>query len=893
MAENSYNLLDNSQKKVVDAQTGHHLVLASPGCGKTHILAERVKQARLQGIAYEDMLCLTFTNRAAREMLSRIKSVVAEDFSALQVGNVHHFCAKFLFDEGIVPAETSIIDEEECVSIIAEYKQQSEEAVMNNYAQQREYYEIIHFAHFLQQMEDQQPWEVFVHPECFTEDDREALKHICKVQKMDYKRNTVLEIYHNAENYADEANAFNIDYALKRKLNKLITKMFYAENFNRYKAEHNMLDFEDLLIFTYNIYRNNPDVRHYAWVQVDEVQDLNPLQLAIVDLLVAKDNPMVMYLGDEQQAIFSFMGAKVEILSLLKVRCKGNIHHLLRNHRSPKYLLDVFNDYAADQLKIDRELLPTTDNKTQAAAGDLLIIADENMEAQTQHVASVTHRLLTTHKDETTAIIVNSNADADKVSQALENEQVEHLKISGSDMFNSKDMKLLLAHLMVLANEHNLLAWTEIMRDLKVFDSKALTRRFLYKLRECALSPTDLLCYENSNETAEFLKAFSGDMVVFDTETTGLDVYEDDIIEIAAIRLHNGKPVGEPLDLYIETNRPILEKLGENENPLYPIYHEKLAKGELLQPNEAFQLFWNYVGDATLLGHNVMYDRNILHHNLLRHAQDSMENHANPVFDSLKIMRLLQPNLPSYKLETLLERFQLVGENSHKAIDDVAATISLVALCAEKAAKKQAKQAEFLQHKRVIPFVRKFRDAYKDLYITAKNDYYTLHKDDEKAVVKELKRAYEELKLAGTIKEIDRIDYVLRYLQMDLIVSESVKNVLSEQISTYLLEITTMKESDFCKSRSITERVYVTTVHKAKGLEFDNVIVFDAADGRYPSKMCKKVQEYNEDARKFYVAMSRAKRRLVIAYAMEARDWHGVPYRRDITPFMRSIEKHF
>ena len=57
--------------------------------------------------------------------------------------------------------------------------------------------------------------------------------------------------------------------------------------------------------------------------------------------------------------------------------------------------------------------------------------------------------------------------------------------------------------------------------------------------------------------------------------------------------------------------------------------------------------------------------------------------------------------------------------------------------------------------------------------------------------------------------------------------------------------------------------------------------------------MCKKVQEYNEDARKFYVAMSRAKRRLIIAYAMEARDWHGVPYRRDITPFIRSIEKHF
>ena len=81
------------------------------------------------------------------------------------------------------------------------------------------------------------------------------------------------------------------------------------------------------------------------------------MQLAIIDLLTDKDNPVVMFLGDEQQAIFSFMGAKTDTLNLLKLRCKDNIHHLIKNHRSPKYLLDIFNTYAEKKLKIDKDLL--------------------------------------------------------------------------------------------------------------------------------------------------------------------------------------------------------------------------------------------------------------------------------------------------------------------------------------------------------------------------------------------------------------------------------------------------------------------------------------------------------------------------------------------------------
>ena len=113
MGENNCtSSLDKYQIPVVEASLGYHLVLASPGCGKTHILAERIRYARERGVKYEDMLCLTFTNRAAREMTNRIQKVVGGDFSELMVGNVHRFCSKFLFEQGRIPADSAIIDDE-------------------------------------------------------------------------------------------------------------------------------------------------------------------------------------------------------------------------------------------------------------------------------------------------------------------------------------------------------------------------------------------------------------------------------------------------------------------------------------------------------------------------------------------------------------------------------------------------------------------------------------------------------------------------------------------------------------------------------------------------------------------------------------------------------------
>ena len=895
MEANNYTpSLDKYQIPVVEASQGHHLVLASPGCGKTHILAERIRYARERGVKYEDMLCLTFTNRAAREMTNRIQKVVGGDFSELMVGNVHRFCSKFLFEQGRIPADSAIIDDEEAVSIIADYRNEDEEGVTRDFNRYKGYQTIIFFQHFIYQMEHQHPWKYYLHPESFTDDDREAVKHICASQKTEYDEQAVVNIYHHAQEYMDEVNAPGLDGKTADRIRVLLWKMYYANCYARYKEENHLFDFEDLLLYTYDIYRSDPTCKRYPWIQVDEVQDLNGMQLAIIDLLTAEDNPMVMYLGDEQQAIFSFMGAKVETLTLLKMRCKGNIHHLQRNHRSPKYLLDVFNDYAEKQLKIDPELLPLSDNDTKATSGDLRIIHSSTIEAEHKDITTEALSLYEQNKEERTAVIVSANSDADRISEAMTEAGLTHFKVSGRDLFDTPDVKLLLAHLSVLSNEHNSIAWTRIMKGVHAFPSHALARRFNWKLKQLALSPSDFLLYPESCYTAEFLRAYNEEeIVVFDTETTGLNVFQDDIIEIAAIRIKGGEVVGEPLDLYIETDKPILPMLGDKENPMYAIYHEKMSTGELLSPSDALRRFLAYVGTSPILGHNANYDYNILDNNLQRYCNDTMQAHDIRCFDSLKLIRLLAPSLHSYKLESLLETFQLAGVNSHQAIDDVKATVSLVRLCAEKAREKQAQQAAFIRHPKVKPFTNVLHSNYGERYREAVNRLYKLSTDHEPALVSELSAAYNAFHSDGLINDIPRLDYILRYLRIDMLTDETVANALAPQLSQYIMDINTLKEADFCNSKSILERIYVTTVHKAKGLEFDNVIIFDAADGRYPNAYNKTKQQDEEDARKFYVAMSRAKRRLFIAYALQMVDRHGRVFNRELTPLMDSIQKYF
>lgn len=910
---------DACQREVIEAQGGFHLVLASPGCGKTQILTERIRRAHdVEGVAYADMLCLTFTNRAARGMLERINANIADSgVGDVFVGNVHRFCSKFLFGNGLIAAESSVIDEDDAISILARYMGEDEYSVLGDFKRRREYSVIFHLESMMHQIAMGHPKALRTNTDCINADDVKAMQRICSVRGCAFDAAAMVDIYNNVETYRDLTTADTADYGDYQIIHRLLRKMQLAQQYHQYKKQNNLLDFHDLLLFTYdalNADAAQTEYKRYTWVQVDEVQDLNQLQLAIIKLLTARAYRTVMFLGDEQQAIFSFMGAKLDTLTALKQQSACQLHHLSVNHRSPKYLLDIFNTFAAEELHIDPALLPDAGLQLQAPllGNELALLYSETYEQEVRDCVQFVDRLRTMFPESTTALIVNANRDAEDISGELTRRGIGHFKVSGSDLFSSPELKLLFAHLAVLNNEFNFLAWARLVKGVGVYETNASARNFVRALFDRAILPSDLLRSaadeaDGQNAATTYLQRFvrsyeEQTIVVFDTETTGLNVFEDDILQIAAVKMRNGVVVpGSEFCVYIETDREIPAVLGDIVNPII----EERKHHTLLSHHAALRMFMEYADGCRLLGHNADYDWHILDHNLRRYAPeyDLHESHAD-YLDSLRLVRLLHPELREHKLKSLLTVLGLEGTNSHLADDDVNATRSVVVHCYNSAKERVEGQRTFLSDARVRQRVDILRRNYGELYRSAIARLYVRktypveneamgRKEENVALVAELQRFYDALVADNMIQPISGLRYVTAYLSKDMIDSTAEPS-LYEQLSNHAMEISTLKEADLCGSSSIDERIFVTTIHKAKGLEFDNVIIFDAVDGRMPNFYSRNNPRLlAEDARKFYVALSRARSRLYISQCIRRYDYRNMPHDVFTTPFMRHIAKYF
>lgn len=910
---------DACQREVIEAQGGFHLVLASSGCGKTQILTERIRRAHdVEGVAYADMLCLTFTNRAARGMLERINANIADSsVGDVFVGNVHRFCSKFLFGNGLIAAESSVIDEDDAISILARYMGEDEYSVLGDFKRRREYSVIFHLESMMHQIAMGHPKALRTNTDCINADDVKAMQRICSVRGCAFDAAAMVDIYNNVETYRDLTTADTADYGDYQIIQRLLRKMQLAQQYHQYKKQNNLLDFHDLLLFTYdalNADAAQTEYKRYTWVQVDEVQDLNQLQLAIIKLLTARAYRTVMFLGDEQQAIFSFMGAKLDTLTALKQQSACQLHHLSVNHRSPKYLLDIFNTFAAEELHIDPALLPDAGLQLQAPllGNELALLYSETYEQEVRDCVQFVDRLRTMFPESTTALIVNANRDAEDISGELTRRGIGHFKVSGSDLFSSPELKLLFAHLAVLNNEFNFLAWARLVKGVGVYETNASARNFVRALFDRAILPSDLLRSaadeaEGQNAATTYLQRFvrsyeEQTIVVFDTETTGLNVFEDDILQIAAVKMRNGVVVpGSEFCVYVETDREIPAMLGDIVNPII----EERKHHTLLSHHAALRMFMEYADGCRLLGHNADYDWHILDHNLRRYAPeyDLHESHAD-YLDSLRLVQLLHPELREHKLKSLLTVLGLEGTNSHLADDDVNATRSVVVHCYKQAKERVEGQRTFLSDARVRQRVDILHRNYGEIYRSAIARLYVRKtypveneamgmKEENVALVAELQRFYDALLADNIIQPISGLRYVTAYLSKDMIDSTAEPS-LYEQLSNHAMEISTLKEADLCGSSSIDERIFVTTIHKAKGLEFDNVIIFDAVDGRMPNFYSRNNPRLlAEDARKFYVALSRARSRLYISQCIRRYDYRNMPHDVFTTPFMRHIAKYF
>ncbi len=893
---------DPWQQEAIAISGGRHLVLAPPGCGKTDILTERVVHAHNCGVDYADMLCLTFTNRAAKGMAQRIADRTGNPVPGdLFVGNIHRFCSQLLFNNGVVNHNSAIIDEGDVENII-----QEELCKRLNITSRTT--ELMRFQHGLQQMVLGMRGELVLHNELFHAG---AVAKLCDVLQMPFDEEHIAQIYCGIEDLMQRYPSLAEQPAANM--------MLLARAYERYKADNDLLDYDDLLVLAYQYLSEQASPLPYRWIEVDEVQDLNPLQFALVDLFAAPDATIV-YLGDEQQAIFSFIGAKLETLEALKQRCAGHTHYLHTNYRSPKYLLDLQNDFAVRNLGIRRELLPTTGDETPARPEDLCLLNVGDASLESYYAARFARRYGETNPDGRVAILVSTNREADEVGDAMTAQGTPHFKISGTDIFSTPTVRLVLAHLSVLADESVFIAWARLFWGLKVTPTYTAARDLMRDLRRTAMLPTDFLLHPGSSYLQEFVRAYdSEELVIFDTETTGLDPRTDDIIQIAAVRVRQGKVVGRPFNIILETAKELPATVGGKPNPMLEVYRSSKRHPRA----EGLSLFMEYCKGKTLVGHNVEYDYQILSHNLRRDCPSLLLEELCPrYFDTLKYIRLVRPRLRHYKLGHLLETLHLEGQNSHQADDDILATLSLLNFCHLNATQMLADQRLFIadHQKQVDKFHAKYADIYRHGIMsgewrtesgerrTESGEHHdasacsplsTLHSplsalhsplstlhSHHSPLTEELQYVYTRMLAGGLIDPIDKWRHLLHFLDTDLIRTD-LYPTLRQQLERYATDLNTLKEADLCGT-SLEERYIISTVHKAKGLEFDTVIVYRAIDGVYPGTRSWTEKQIQEDARRLFVALSRSRKRLCILYdEYYGRSSHA------LSPFLEKVKKHF
>jgi DNA helicase-2/ATP-dependent DNA helicase PcrA len=183
--------------------------------------------------------------------------------------------------------------------------------------------------------------------------------------------------------------------------------------------------------------------------------------------------------------------------------------------------------------------------------------------------------------------------------------------------------------------------------------------------------------YSNQKRIQNYYDVITtGRIVVFDTETTGLDTENDDIIQIAAVEIVKGRS-GKSFECYFATDKDLSPT-----QTIHNISNEHLEQ-KATNKKEGLNAFLDFIADDALLAHNIRYDYSILNSNLLRVGLNMVDQEVNPLFCTLILTRQLC-KLPSYKLGNILTSLGLEGDNSHDAMDDTKATVNLALYLKDK-----------------------------------------------------------------------------------------------------------------------------------------------------------------------------------------------------------------
>lgn len=782
--------LTEKQHEILKLQNGRHLVLAPPGSGKTDILGLRVPEAISTGVKPREMLCLTFTNRAAKNMNLRVHDLGEKKPF---IGTLHKFGYRFLLINEIISYCTTLLDEEDANGFLSEAIEEAKEG-----------------------------------------EHKLVLKET------------------NLKNAADYIRAKNQD-KLRLKEQESPSEdgsllELIAANYAKKKIESAAIDFDDVLHLTLHslLYSNPKKMRDYKWVQLDEVQDLSNLQWRIVNEL-CQDGAHIVYFGDYDQAIYSFMGASHKDLELFTK--DSNIHYLEDNFRSPKYLIDFFNAYATANMPNRQGHLMNyhrANFKTGGSVGLMHVsgsISDEASKIVAEIIPDLTRRL------SNSAILTRTNSDADIFSAALDVAGIEHERVSGFDLFRRRIIKDTIAFLRAAANRDDRLAWARLLHIFGKIDTLRASRELVNEAFALGMRPGDWAVGSGIvNSLDEFSATLTNcRVIVFDTETTGLDTQFDDIIQIAAAEIVDGVATGNTFEVYLRSTKSLSDS-SKIHGITVDILNEKGCK-----PSDGLRRFAEFVRGDVVVGHNVEnFDMPMLLSNMRRHAVNWI--HPTSIYDTLNLSRQQYPKLKNHKLATLIHELKLNGKNTHNALDDVLATVELVKRLAADSMQLYDARQNFLKSYRkfLSNFASNFTQAWKTT-INSKN--HSMHLSD--FIERFLVYAHRVVGYDVTDNHKMHFNRLSKFFRLTL-----KPMPLGKILSEYVHELSTYSESDLIIGM---EKLVVSTVHKAKGLEFDGIIITGCVEGVYPHFYATSEEAISEDARLLYVALSRAKNEIIVS----------------------------
>ena len=408
------NLLNEEQYAAATAGDGPLLVLAAAGTGKTRTLVYRVAYLIEKGVAPENILLLTFTNRAAMEMLERARHLSGGSVGTLWSGTFHHVCNRFLR----------------------------------------------RFAHRL----DYKPWFRIT-----DQDDAYSLIDSCikecVTDKKEFpKKGVVAGWISRAANSQIEMDEVLKDISGLSEEQR-VEAVSVAEMYQQRKREMDVMDFDDLLVNGLRLLKECPDVREFYQEQfhhvlVDEYQDTNLLQAKIVDIL-ANRNRNVMVVGDDFQCIYSWRGADFRNIMNFPERWPGcEIVKLEQNYRSTPQILDVANaSIKGNPEQFQKTLRPTRDPRGKPKLFHL-----RDGDEQAMGVLSMVHKYQDEgYKLSDMVILYRAHFHSIELQMMLGRSGIPYSITSGISVFEQAHIKDVLSLLQLIVNKNDYLAFDRLI----------------------------------------------------------------------------------------------------------------------------------------------------------------------------------------------------------------------------------------------------------------------------------------------------------------------------------------------------------------------------------------------------------------------------------------------